>query len=104
MVGDGHLSWLTGSAIDGQVVIAHPVLLKRVELRFDAKIPEFTVHETDRILNCTVACSLTCNRCPRLLLRTERMKLESAGYHPLGWPGYRSLLKSPHPNDFAIER
>ncbi|HEY3742470.1 MAG TPA: hypothetical protein VGL53_21625 [Bryobacteraceae bacterium] len=48
MTGDGHLSWLTASAIDGQVAIAHPVLLKRVELRFDAKIPEFTVHETDR--------------------------------------------------------
>jgi len=42
------LLWRATSGIDGPVVIHHPILLKRVELRFDPNVPEFSIHETDR--------------------------------------------------------
>lgn len=45
---DGHIFWQASSSIDGSVKLQHPVLLKRVELRFDPNIPEFTIHETER--------------------------------------------------------
>ncbi len=48
LVADGILSWNTESGIDGAVSIQHPIVLKRVELRFNPNIPEFTVHETER--------------------------------------------------------
>ncbi|MDN5881929.1 MAG: hypothetical protein L0H37_06115, partial [Nitrosospira sp.] len=48
LVADGHLSWQTTSGNDGLITIDHPILLKRVELRFNANGPEFTIHETDR--------------------------------------------------------
>ncbi len=45
---DGRLSWIAESSIEGMVPIDHPILLKRVELRFDAVAAEFSIHETDR--------------------------------------------------------
>jgi very-short-patch-repair endonuclease len=44
---DGHLMWQAESAVDGIVNIQHPILVKRVELRFDPNLPEFAIHETD---------------------------------------------------------
>jgi hypothetical protein len=35
LAADGHLLWQATSAVDGAVTINHPVLFKRVELRFD---------------------------------------------------------------------
>src|SRR5262249_6581495 len=48
VAGDGRLNWLAVSSIEGTVPIDHPILLKRVELRFDASAAEFSIHETDR--------------------------------------------------------
>ena len=45
---DGRLNWRAVSSIEGSVPIDHPMLLKRVELRFDASAAEFSIHETDR--------------------------------------------------------
>jgi hypothetical protein len=35
LAADGHLLWQATSSVDGTVTINHPILLKRVELRFD---------------------------------------------------------------------
>src|SRR5262249_30882441 len=48
VVGDGRLNWRAVSSIEGTVPIDHPILLKRVDLRFDANAAEFSIHETDR--------------------------------------------------------
>ena len=49
MLGDGQLLWSTmSSAEETTVRINHPILLKRVEVRFDAEVPEFVVSETER--------------------------------------------------------
>ncbi|MEZ6044267.1 MAG: hypothetical protein R3C11_01505 [Planctomycetaceae bacterium] len=43
VLGDGILSWHLDSGS-----IFHPILLQRVELTFDASVPEFTITESDR--------------------------------------------------------
>src|SRR5690606_15129587 len=48
LVADGHLVWRAKSGLDGAVTVNHPVLLKRVELLFDPKVPQFTIRDTDR--------------------------------------------------------
>ncbi len=58
---DGRLSWIAESSIEGMVPIDHPILLKRVELRFDAVAAEFSIHETDRAdRGSTARCSRIC--------------------------------------------
>lgn len=94
MIGDGHLSWLTGSAIDGQIVIAHPVLLKRVELRFDPKIPEFTVHETDRDTELYTGLFVDLQQVSAGAIKNRKNELESASYHPLGWQDRHFAIQS----------
>jgi very-short-patch-repair endonuclease len=94
VVGDGHLSWLTESGIDGQVNIDHPVLLKRVELRFDAKIPEFTVHETDRETELYSGIFVDLQKVSPVAIKNRKGELEIAGYHPLGWEDTEAFLKA----------
>jgi hypothetical protein len=48
IVADGNLYWKTLSSQDSEVEINHPILLKRVELKFDPKVPQFTIHDTDK--------------------------------------------------------
>ena len=38
LVADGHFVWQAVSGIEGPVAVHHPILLKRVELRFDASV------------------------------------------------------------------
>jgi very-short-patch-repair endonuclease/superfamily I DNA/RNA helicase len=94
IVGDGHLSWLAESAIDGQVVIAHPVLLKRAELRFNANIPEFTVHETDRDTELYCGLFVDLQQVSPAAIKNRKDELETAGYHPLGWQDTEAFLKA----------
>jgi AAA domain len=94
ILGEGHLSWLATSAIDGQVAIHHPVLLKRVELAFDAKIPEFTVHETERSVELYTSLFLDLQQVSPAAIKNRKGELESAGYHPLGWQDTEAFLRA----------
>jgi very-short-patch-repair endonuclease/superfamily I DNA/RNA helicase len=94
MVGDGHLSWQTTSALDGPIAISHPVLLKRVELRFDAKIPEFTIHETERNAELYNGLFVDLQQVSPVAIKNRKGELDSGGYHPLGWQDTEAFLKA----------
>jgi very-short-patch-repair endonuclease len=94
ILGDGQLSWLATSAIDGQVTISHPILLKRVELQFDAKVPEFTIHETDRSAELYTGLFLDLQQVSPVAIKNRKAELESVGYHPLGWQDTEAFLKA----------
>lgn len=94
LVADGHLLWQAVSGIDGPVAINHPILLKRVELRFDANIPEFTIHETEREPEIYGSLFPDLNDVAPGAIRNRKTELESAGYHPLGWDDTEAFLKA----------
>jgi hypothetical protein len=94
MIGDGHLSWQATSAIEGQVTISHPVLLKRVELQFNPNIPEFTIHETERVTELYTGLFVDLQQLSSAAVKNRKNELESAGYHPLGWHDTEAFLKS----------
>jgi len=106
LVADGHFSWQTTSEIDGKIVIEHPVLLKRVELRFDPNIPEFTIHETDREAELYGSLFADLPEITPSALRNRKNELETSGYHPLGWKDTEAFLKafiqtvSPHRGEY----
>jgi hypothetical protein len=94
LAADGHLVWRTTSGIDGPVTINHPVLLKRVELRFDASVPEFTVHETDRESEMYGALFVDLHEVAPASLRNRQNELSRSGYHPFGWEDTDAFLKA----------
>jgi superfamily I DNA and/or RNA helicase/very-short-patch-repair endonuclease len=94
LVGDGFLSWQAESGIDGHVAIQHPILLKRVELRFNPNIPEFTVHETDREVELYSNLFLDLKDVESISIRSRKIELENSQYHPLGWDDTTAYLKS----------
>ncbi len=94
LVADGHFLWQAVSAIDGPVDINHPILLKRVELRFDANIPEFTIHETDREPEIYGSLFPDLTEVAPGAIRNRKTELENAGYHPLGWDDTEAFLKA----------
>ncbi len=94
LVADGHLVWQAESDIDGTVAINHPILLKRVELRFDANIPEFTIHETDREPEIYGSLFLDLTGVAAEAIRNRKTELENAGYHPLGWDDTEAFLRA----------
>lgn len=94
LVADGHFSWQATSDIDGQVVIDHPVLLKRVELRFDPNIPEFTIHETDREAELYGSLFVDLQNIAPAALRNRKNELETSGCHPLGWEDTEAFLRA----------
>lgn len=94
LVADGYFSWQTTSGIDGQIAIEHPVLLKRVELRFDPNIPEFTIHETDREAELYGSLFADLHDIAPAALRNRKNELEASGYHPLGWEDTEAFLKA----------
>lgn len=94
LVADGFLSWTANSGNDGSVSISHPLLLKRVELRFNPNIPEFTVHETDREVELYTSLFLDLKNVESTAIRKRKDELETAAYHPLGWDDTTAFLKS----------
>lgn len=94
LAADGRLTWQATSALDGQVTIDHPVLLKRVELRFDANVPEFTVHETDREPELYSSLFVDLHDVEPAALRNRKIELETASYHPLGWDDSEAFLRA----------
>lgn len=94
VVADGVLSWSAESAIDGPVNIQHPIISKRVELRFNPNVPEFTVHETDREVELYGNLFLDLKDVESKSIRNRKEELENSGYHPLGWEDTSAFLKS----------
>jgi len=94
LAADGHLSWQTMSAVDGEITIDHPILLKRVELRFDANVPEFTIHETDREVELYGGLFVDLQDVAPVAIRNRKNELETSGYHPLGWEDTEAFLKA----------
>ncbi len=78
LVADGILSWNTESGIDGAVTIQHPIIFKRVELRFNPTIPEFTVHETDREVELYNNLFLDLKEVESLSIRNRKEELENS--------------------------
>lgn len=94
IVADGHLTWRTKSEHDGLVEISHPVLLKRVELRFDPNKPEFTVHETDREAELYGGLFVDLQDVQATSIKKRQNELSESGYHPLGWEDTEAFLKA----------
>nr|EDZ38297.1 MAG: DNA helicase [Leptospirillum sp. Group II '5-way CG'] len=94
MIADGHLLWQTISDTSGPVSIDHPILLKRVELRFDPSVPEFTIHETDREPELYTGLLIDLGNIAPAAIRNRKSELESFGYHPLGWEDTEAFLRA----------
>ena len=91
---DGRLSWRAESSIEGMVPIDHPILLKRVELRFDAVAAEFSIHETDRATELYSAMLADLQSPAVNSLRTRTAEIDSGGYHPWAEEGNESFMKA----------
>lgn len=78
VVADGILSW---QRPEGSIY--HPLLIQRIQLEFDSKIPEFTVVDAD--VGCELYTSLfqTVSDVDPTSLAARRQELENGGYHPL---------------------
>ena len=94
IIADGHLAWKTQSSQDGQITINHPVLLKRVELKFDPNKPEFTIHETDREAELYNGLFVDLNEVAPASLKKRQNELLLSGYHPLGQDDTSAFLKA----------
>lgn len=91
---DGRLNWRAISSIEGSVPIDHPVMLKRVELRFDASAAEFSIHETDRPTELYSALFVDLQNTAAASLRNRTAELENAHLHPWGADETESYLKT----------
>ncbi|MBL8272026.1 AAA domain-containing protein [Steroidobacter sp.] len=91
---DGRLNWRAVSSIEGSVPIDHPVMLKRVELRFDASAAEFSIHETDRPTELYSALFVDLQNTAAASLRNRTAELENAGLHPWGADETETYLKT----------
>jgi hypothetical protein len=78
MLGDGQLRWQRDSER-----IDHPVLLQRVQLEFDADVPELRLIDADRAPELYGALLTSPNGLPPQQLTQLRRELETRGYHPL---------------------
>lgn len=68
--------------------------MKRVELQFNAKIPEFTIHETDRSAELYTGLFLDLQQISPVAIKNRKSELDSVGYHPLGWQDTEAFLKA----------
>src|SRR5579859_6975241 len=78
VVGDGILSW---PRADGGIY--HPILLQRLQLQFDASVPEFTVSEADHPVELYSALFQSMNDVDGRAIGRCREELEEGGFHPL---------------------
>ena len=91
---DGRLNWRAVSSLEGSVPIDHPVMLKRVELRFDASAAEFSIHETDRPTELYSALFVDLQNTAAASLRNRTAELENSGLHPWGADETEIFLKT----------
>jgi AAA domain len=88
MLGDGQLRWQRGSER-----IDHPVLLQRVQLEFDSKVPEIRVVDADRAPELYTAVLDSSDSLAPQQLTQLRRDLELRGYHPLEREATNGFLK-----------
>jgi very-short-patch-repair endonuclease len=78
ILGDGILSWRRAEG-----GIFHPILLQRLQLQFDASVPEFTVSEADHPVELYSALFQSMNDVDGRAIGRCREELEEGGFHPL---------------------
>src|SRR5262249_24836580 len=78
ILGDGILSW---RRTEGSIY--HPVLLQRLQLLFNAAVPEFTVSEAEYPVELYSALFQSLSDVDGRAIGRCREDLEQAGYHPL---------------------
>src|SRR5712692_5878500 len=78
VLGDGILSWRRG---DGGIY--HPILLQRLQLQFDASVPEFTLSEADHPVELYSALFQSMSDVDGRAIGRCREELEHEGSHPL---------------------
>jgi very-short-patch-repair endonuclease len=78
VLGDGILSW---SRAEGSIF--HPILLQRLQLQFNASVPEFTLSEADHPVELYSALFQSMPDVDGRAIGRCREELEQQGYHPL---------------------
>jgi len=78
VLGDGILSWRRA---DGGIY--HPILLQRLQLHFDASVPEFTLSEADHPAELYSALFQSMSDVDGRAIGRCREELEQEGFHPL---------------------
>lgn len=78
VIGDGILSW---DQVDGGIF--HPLLLQRVQLEFDPRIPEFKVVDAEFSAEFHASLLQSIAEVEPGKLRSRREEFEAAGFHPL---------------------
>src|SRR5712672_842974 len=77
VLGDGILSWRRA---DGGIY--HPILLQRLQLQFDASVPEFTLSEADHPVELYSALFQSMSDVDGRAIGRCREELEQGGFHP----------------------
>jgi hypothetical protein len=78
VLGDGIMSWHRPEG-----GIYHPILLQRLQLQFDASVPEFTLSEADHPVELYSALFQSMNDVDGRAIGRCREELEQGGFHPL---------------------
>jgi very-short-patch-repair endonuclease len=78
VLGDGILTWQRN---DGSVY--HPILLQRLQLQFDASVPEFTISEADHPVELYSALFQSMSDVDGRVIGRCGEELEQGGFHPL---------------------
>ena len=78
ILGDGILSWQRAEG-----AIFHPVLLQRLQLQFDASVPEFTLSEAEHPVELYSALFQSMADVDGRVIGRCREELEQGGFHPL---------------------
>jgi very-short-patch-repair endonuclease len=78
VLGDGILSWRRAEGS-----IYHPMLLQRLQLQFDASVPEFTISEADYPVELYSALLQSMSDVDGRAIGRCREELEECGFHPL---------------------
>ncbi|MGC1675012.1 MAG: AAA domain-containing protein, partial [Candidatus Acidiferrales bacterium] len=78
ILGDGILSWRRAEGS-----IFHPILLQRLQLRFDASVPEFTLSEADHPVELYSALFQSMSDVDGRVIGRCREELDEGGFHPL---------------------
>src|SRR6202051_2794383 len=89
-VGDGILSWRRA---EGDIY--HPILLQRLQLHFNAAVPEFTISEADHPVELYSALFQSMTDVDGRAIGRCREELEQEGFHPLvngSAPGFLKRL------------
>src|SRR5215831_17593173 len=88
ILGDGILSW---SLPEGSIY--HPILLQRLQMEFNAAIPEFTLSETEHPVELYSALFQSLSGIDGRAMGRCREELERGDFHPLGDDATSSFLK-----------